>query len=193
MNGLGRVGRRASDVVILAVIGFAAVLLTGRASMEPVLSGSMSGYADRGDLILATNVDPGSVKIGDVIMFAPPAPWTPPGGHPVAHRVVRLQIRDGSAVALTKGDANSTQDPWTLDLTHTRIATVRAVVPALGWPFIRLSSMASPLIRIMLGAALITLGAALGTLGRGHCTKYLTPNEYYDAAGPARSRKDAGT
>lgn len=134
--------------------------------MQPVLSGSMTGYADRGDLVVGVRTDARSLHVGDVILFAPPAPYGTPGGHPVAHRIFDLRTVDGKPVAMTKGDANSHPDPWNLDLTRTRTAEVRLVLPDAGWPFIRLRLLTTPAGRMTSGLGLMTVGGLILLVGR---------------------------
>jgi signal peptidase len=163
---LAAIRRLLLDVLAVALIGVALVMLSGRVVVEPVLSGSMTGYADRGDLVIAVKSDATSVQVGDVILFAPPAPYGTPGGHPVAHRIHDIRIVDGRPVATTKGDANPQPDPWRLDLTHTRTATVEFAVPDAGWPFIRLSPLTTPAGRLAVGISLMVTGGLILIIGR---------------------------
>ncbi|GAA0639062.1 hypothetical protein GCM10009547_48930 [Sporichthya brevicatena] len=167
MNRLVRAaGRLLADVAAIALIVLAIAMLSGRVAVQPVLSGSMSGYADRGDLAIALETGAAGLEVGDVVMFAPPSPWEPPGNHPVAHRIIELRVTDGQLTARTKGDANREPDPWTLDLSRTRTAEVRAVVPYAGWPFIRLAVLTTPAGRIGVGLSLMAAGAVLLFTGR---------------------------
>lgn len=159
-------GRLFLDAFALVLIGVAVVMLSGRVSVQPVLSGSMSGYADRGDLVVGMATDGSSLQVGDVILFAPPAPYGTPGGHPVAHRIHDIRIVDGKPVATTKGDANPQPDPWNLDLSRTRTAEVRLVLPDAGWPFIRLSLLTTPAGRMATGFGLMAAGALTLVIGR---------------------------
>jgi signal peptidase I len=160
------VGRLAMDVLAVALIVLAVVMLSGRVAVQPVLSGSMTGYAGRGDLVIGVDTDPTSLEVGDVILFAPPAPYETPGNHPVAHRIRDIELVDGSLVATTQGDVNAQPDPWTLDLAHTRTAQVQLVLPHAGWPFIRLQLLATPAGRMTAGLTLMASGALLLMLGR---------------------------
>lgn len=160
------VGRLLLDAVAVLLIAVALVMLSGRLVAQPVLSGSMSGYAGRGDLVVGTPTGTGSLNVGDVILFAPPAPYSTPGNHPVAHRIRSVEVRDGKRVAITQGDVNPQPDPWTLDLAHTRTAQVHLVLPHVGWPFIRLQLLATPAGRMAVGLTLMACGAVILLLGR---------------------------
>lgn len=157
-------GRVGLDVIALALIALAVVMVTGRIAVQPVLSGSMTGYADRGDLVVGVDTD--DLHVGDVILFAPPAPYETPGNRPVAHRIHSITLVDGTPVATTKGDANPQPDPWTLDLSHTRIAEVRLVLPDAGWPFIRLALLTTPAGRMVTGFGLMAAGGLILVVGR---------------------------
>ncbi|MCL7412483.1 MAG: signal peptidase I [ANME-2 cluster archaeon] len=68
-----------------------------------VMTGSMTGTVNKGDLILMTSV--GDIEVGDIIMFDPPQlPY------PVTHRVY-----DITPIGIkTKGDARNEPDSWTI-------------------------------------------------------------------------------
>lgn len=161
-----RLGRHVLDTFALMLIGLAIVMLSGRLAVQPVLSDSMTGYADRGDVVVGIRTDTASLHVGDVILFAPPAPYGTPGGHPVAHRIASLTLLDGKPTATTKGDANPQPDPWTLDLTRTRTAVVHLVVPHAGWPFIRLGALTTPAGRLTSGLSLMAVGGLVLVVGR---------------------------
>lgn len=91
---------------------------------ETVLSNSMRPTASAGDVAITQGVPIGSVHVGDVITFYPPA-----SSQAVMHRITSL--RDGAIT--TRGDANSVDDPWHVRLTGTTGYRLVAVVPYLGW------------------------------------------------------------
>jgi signal peptidase len=69
-----------------------------------------------------------SVRVGDVITFSDP--YVP--NRLVTHRVVRIfHTRKGTAYR-TKGDANSSRDPWTIRLPD-RVGRVQFSVPVVGY------------------------------------------------------------
>jgi len=124
-----RWGRRCTTA-ILVVIGLALVVMAvytqvDYAKFEPVLSGSMRPGIQPGDLIVVTPMADKSLKVGDVIMYLPPAHTLP-----VIHRIVSITPKG----ILTKGDANNDTDPWgRVQLKGTTIEHLVAVVPLLGW------------------------------------------------------------
>jgi signal peptidase I len=159
-------GRVVADAFALVLIAIAVVMLSGRVSVQPVLSGSMTGFASRGDLVVGVATDATSLHVGDVILFAPPAPYNTPGDHAVAHRIFDIRVVDGTPVATTKGDANPSPDPWNLDLSRTRTAEVRLVLPDAGWPFLRLRLLTTPAGRMSAGIGLMAAGAVILAIGR---------------------------
>lgn len=130
----------------------------------PVLSGSMTPYAPQGSLVLTVPVAPSAVEVGDVVAFAPPAPYAR-GHHPVMHRVVALDQREGTTAMTTRGDANPQADPWTVDLEDADLGRAAFVVPGAGWLF-----MAGPgaALALLLGAAAVAEGASV--LRRSRCS-----------------------
>jgi len=73
-----------------------------------VLSDSMLGEFETGDLIVCKAVDPASVKVGDVISFYDP---DSEGRKIVSHRVVEIASNTSLDKAfITKGDGNNASD-----------------------------------------------------------------------------------
>jgi signal peptidase len=98
----------------LAVVG-------GHLRFATVLTGSMQPRIPIGSLVLARPLGAAQVRVGQVVMFKPPAPFTTPGDRPVVHRVVSVRRVDGVLALQTKGDANSAPDPWVLDAERTTL------------------------------------------------------------------------
>jgi signal peptidase len=72
-----------------------------------VLTDSMSGTVDSGDLVIYHTVDAANVEVGDVIAFFDPAG---DGTSVVTHRVVEITEQDGALAFRTKGDASDVED-----------------------------------------------------------------------------------
>lgn len=73
-----------------------------------VLTDSMSGTFESGDLIICRTADPETVRVGDVICFYDPMSS---GTTTVTHRVAEVtQDADGAPIWITKGDANNAAD-----------------------------------------------------------------------------------
>ena len=73
-----------------------------------VLSDSMSGTFESGDLLICQQADPEDIEVGDVICFYDPMGN---GTTTVTHRVVEIQTDDDGEIRwITRGDANNTED-----------------------------------------------------------------------------------
>ena len=73
-----------------------------------VLTDSMCGEFESGDLILCRQADPDSIQVGDIICFYDPMGN---GTTTVTHRVTEItQDADGGLAWKTKGDANNVED-----------------------------------------------------------------------------------
>ena len=130
--GARLVSRASMFLLVTAVLVLAfplAGIATGRWRLLPILSGSMAPRLPTGALALAMPASHGSVSAGDVVVFNIPI-----GDHHLtAHRVVRVLSAGRNPVVETKGDANSTPDPWRLRLNGGEVWTVRAHIPLAGY------------------------------------------------------------
>ncbi len=72
-----------------------------------VLTDSMSGTFESGDLIICQSVSAGEVKVGDVITFFDPAGS---GSSVVSHRVTEITEENGQLAFMTWGDSNNSPD-----------------------------------------------------------------------------------
>lgn len=114
-------------VLLAGLLAVALLVGTGRMRLEPVLTGSMAPRYPAGTLVAVTAVDPGRLRVGDVVMFVPPSPYRTPTGGPVMHRIVSVERGpDGHLVLRTKGDANAALDPWVIDGSRGGLMQLRA-------------------------------------------------------------------
>ena len=75
-----------------------------------VASGSMRPTLEVGDLIIVQGTPASKIKVGDIIVFNPPNQKTF-----IIHRVTAIEtLANGTIAFKTKGDANPTEDPWTI-------------------------------------------------------------------------------
>jgi signal peptidase I len=106
-------------VVLPAVLGLDRYVVTGR---------GLDGALGRGSVVLSRQVPPGDLRVGDVIIFAPPGGA---GDERVTRRIV--SIRDD--VATTEGDGAQAQ-PWVVPLTGSAYDRVWLGIPWIGMPFV---------------------------------------------------------
>ncbi len=78
-----------------------------------IASGSMEPTLSRGDMILSSPVNPGEIKVGDIVVYRVAPEFQKQYGYPtsVCHRVVRIDTRNGQLYFRTKGDATG-EDPF---------------------------------------------------------------------------------
>ncbi len=138
----------AAAIAVAAVAGAAAYLYSQDVVFwRPyvIVTGSMEPALNRGDMVLLERVEPGEIRVGDVVTFTHQ-------GVPVTHRVIEV-LPDGSL--RTKGDANEAPDPYTVSPDQV-IGRVRYRIPLLGWIVIALNW--SPAVRM---AAILAITGAL--------------------------------
>jgi signal peptidase len=131
--------RRAASGLTVAVTACAAITALGLASLLIVVprvlglenlvvaTGSMSPAFKAGDIALVDDaVQPADIRPGDVITY------NGPGGVVTTHRVVSIEVSEGSPVFLTKGDANNAPDSYLVPA-DALMARAEARLPYMGW------------------------------------------------------------
>lgn len=120
---------------LTAVCGVALLLLVAVALARPLgyrvmidHSDSMAPAIRTGDLLLAKDVPPREARVGDVITFHAPG-----SGRLLTHRVVERRLLPGGRWAfVTRGDANTGVERWTVDARGT-IGRFSARLPRAGY------------------------------------------------------------
>jgi signal peptidase I len=127
--------RRALGGAAWALSGLSALVVVGLmllpvAGLRPltVLSGSMAPAIAVGDMVLVAPVSPASVGPGDVVTFTDPQR----SGRLITHRLERAVPRAGHFDMVTRGDANSASERWSVPAGG-RIGRVTATLPRVGW------------------------------------------------------------
>ena len=133
---LATLRRAAASALVVIACGsvFALALgprLLGYETMT-VLSTSMEGTLNPGDIILVSRAPVSSVRAGEVISFHIPSG----DHHVVTHRVQTVQRLHGQTIIQTKGDANSTADPWRAQLHGGYVWRYRGRLPYAGYPLL---------------------------------------------------------
>jgi signal peptidase I len=119
-------------VLTLAVLAFG-VLAVGPHVLDyrtmTMLTGSMTGTINPGDVEIVTPLPVDQVTAGMIIAYHIPVD----DHHLVTHRVISVEHDAAGAVTVqTKGDANDAVDPWKATLQGDTAYRVRAVIPDLG-------------------------------------------------------------
>jgi len=118
-----------------AAAGFAAVLALalivpsffGYGSVT-VLSGSMTPTLHVGDVVIEHRVPPLSVRVGDIVTFRVPEHQS----RLYTHRVVAMEAVGSDVSFVTRGDANTGVERWTIPASGT-IGRVELRIPNLGY------------------------------------------------------------
>jgi signal peptidase I len=127
--------RSASRATALALLGFAAAIsaavtiptIFGLQSFT-VLSGSMEPAIGTGDVIVVRKIEPLEAKIGDVVTFRSPDEPT----KMITHRVVKVDVSSGLVRFVTRGDANTGSERWSVR-SEGVVGRVEYRVPKLGY------------------------------------------------------------
>jgi signal peptidase len=143
-----------------AALGFAAVLAValiapsflGYGSLT-VLSGSMEPTLHVGDVVVERRVPPLALRVGDVVTFRDPA--NP--GRLYTHRVVSMSASEGSVAFVTRGDANTGVERWSIPEGGS-VGRVEYRIPLLGYVTNRAGSRFGRFALIVLPALLLGLG-----------------------------------
>lgn len=94
-----------------------------------MLTGSMAGTIDPGDIVVSVPKPASEVEVGDVLTFQAPVA----DKHVETHRVIAVRhTHDGKTVVRTQGDANEAPDPWRATIEGDTVWETAQVVPALG-------------------------------------------------------------
>lgn len=107
-------------VLLPAVLGLARYVVTDRA---------MDGSLSRGSVVLAREVPPSDLRVGDVITFQQ-------RGGTSDERIVRRIVAIDDGVATTQADSTGSADPLRVPLTDSAYARVWLAIPWLGYPFV---------------------------------------------------------
>jgi signal peptidase len=134
--------RRLGRLVLYAFVGFAIAIavaatvptLFGFQSFA-VLSGSMEPAIGTGDVVVVRKIAPLDAKVGDVVTFR--SPENP--GRLVTHRATSIQASGETVTFVTKGDANTGIERWSIAAGGT-IGKVEYRIPKLGYITNRIGS-----------------------------------------------------
>jgi signal peptidase len=155
----GRVRRTAAACVSWGVFGFVTAIvaflvlppLVGRHCFA-ILSGSMTPTLDIGDLVIEHPVHPVEIRVGDIVTFRDPDN----AKRLLTHRVVRYDVNPSQVDVVTRGDANTTVERWTIPASGS-VGVVEFRVPKAGFLLMHGGGRAGRLTIVLIPAVLLGL------------------------------------
>jgi signal peptidase I len=177
----GMYWQQAKNAILLvattAAVGVAISVTSLGIGFTPVLSPSMSPAFETGEIVITRPESKTSLGVGDVTVL----PLPNKSGDRYLHRIVEVQRKNGQVLVRTKGDSNTSPDPWTLQIDSQNVPVAIAAIPHLG----SISSIfQKPNVRLLLGltiAVLSILGIFRALREILHTTRtrhYSTPMPY---------------
>jgi signal peptidase I len=150
-------------LIIACVLGF--LTIKGTLPFMPILGHSMEPTLQSGSLLTIEPVNPGDVKVGDIIIYNVPTMVREYYNYPpvVSHRVIEVKTVPSIGFR-TKGD-NTGEDPFTVRPIDIR-GTVGKQIPYLGLPLLFFQSQQG-LIFVAIALVLLTVFLYGGELLRG--------------------------
>lgn len=152
---MARIASRITTVVLTLSFAVLALVAAGQLfswwRFAPVLSGSMSGFVEAGDVAVLRPVHASDLGVGQVLAFTPPIEDAPK----TLHRVVEIIEGGDQPVIRTKGDANASIDPWTAQLADEQLSVATARIPWLGHPAVWLQQPGPRIAVLGLATALV--------------------------------------
>lgn len=150
-----RIVTAATWVVVAVILAFALALAAprlGGGDSLTILTGSMQPTIRPGDVVAVVPVDTDDLRVGDVVTFQPVS------GDPtlITHRLVEIDDSASERRFVTRGDANSADDPAIIGAQVQ--GRVLYVIPVIGWISSALGP-AVPGIVAVCAAGLIVFGA----------------------------------
>ena len=121
---------RVSGIVCVLALALLVALAVGTvAGYHPLIdySGSMRPAIAPGDLLITHSVPAATVRVGEIVSFADPGL----GGKLVTHRVVDIHPSAARIDFLTRGDANTTPESWSV-ARQASVGTLELRIPAMG-------------------------------------------------------------
>jgi signal peptidase len=133
------------------LIAIGASVATGHRTFS-VMSGSMEPTIHTGDVVVDEPIAPLDARVGDVVTFKDPSR----GGELVTHRLRSVRPNGGVVSMVTKGDANTAVERWTVPVNGS-IGRVAYRLPRAGYAIATIRGRFGRLLLIALPALLLGL------------------------------------
>ena len=152
------VARAALRFATRFAIGFAATIVIAVTGAHlflgydgfTVLSGSMTPTFRTGDVIVAEKIAPLDVRIGDIVSFR--SPDDPK--RLLTHRVIAMRATQGEVAFVTRGDANTGVERWTIPNDGV-LGHVKYKIPKIGYVANRAGSRIGRILFLVVPALLL--------------------------------------
>jgi signal peptidase I len=148
--------KRAIGLIVLIIACVAGFLtIKGTLPFMPIFGSSMEPTLQSGSLLMIKPINPGDIKVGDIIIYNVPEMVREYYGYPavVSHRVIDIRTTPSLGFR-TKGD-NTGEDPFTIRPMDVR-GTVGKQIPYIGLPLLFFQSQQG-LIFVVIALALLTI------------------------------------
>lgn len=157
-----KISRSLAGAVLLAalvtLVLVAVVQAMGWYRFVPVLSGSMSPYIDTGDVAVLEPLSAEDLEVGDVIAFNAPV-----GDRQLMlHRVSEVVSPAPDLQIRTRGDANSSNDPWVASIADGSLWHATGEIPLLGRPVVAANEIGAMGLLLMAGVVLLAVAIVRG-------------------------------
>ncbi|MFJ5860919.1 signal peptidase I [Pseudarthrobacter sp. NPDC092439] len=169
-------GLLATGILVLAIGAFLFLTVGPRVlgyQTATMLTGSMSPLINAGDVVVTVPTPVRNIGVGDIITYRIPVE----DKRVVTHRVTRVSTTAGGTTTVrTKGDANTSVDPWTAVLQG---ATVHKYAFTIPWAGHVIHALREPLVlnTLMYGAPAVLVLGVLRSIWRRD------PEDAYGGAG----------
>ena len=149
--------RHLTALLSFALIGALAVAIAGvvlpyalGGRSYTVMSGSMEPRIHTGDVVAEERIAPRDMRSGDIVTFQDPDVR----GRMITHRVRSVREHHGVVSVVTKGDANTTVERWTIPVSG-QLGRVRYRVAHVGYALAFTRTAPGKLLLIVLPALLL--------------------------------------
>jgi signal peptidase I len=178
-------GRLVSALLLLVALVLAALFLAPKLlgyETYVITTGSMTGTAGPGSLVISQRVPADRLAVGDVVTYAPPAATGI--DHLVTHRITEIgEDEAGARTFRTKGDANPVVDFWTFSFDSAEQPRMVLSVPELGRPVLWMADRQTRMLALGLPALVIALLALRDVVDVLRPAPRSTPGQAAPAAG----------
>lgn len=165
----------ASAVALVLLVGAPTfALASGRWQVQPILSGSMRPGFAVGGVVVAQHEPLRDLSVGSVIIVHPPDE----PNVSIVHRVIRVVARHpDEALVQTKGDDNTSPDPFTATVHGPQVYVARFTLPFVGYPLVWAHSPNGRRVLLGLAALLLVLAATASRRELGRRRRLHAPGQ----------------